>query len=53
MKKQTKLEYVSPTIVEMELLLADFIADANASDLKNFNRVEGTLDLTDYDDNWN
>ena len=40
MKKQTKLEYVSPTISEMELL-ADFMQQiTNSQDLPDMNVTE-------------
>ena len=52
MRKQRKMEYESPQVAEIDLLLTDFMDDARASELKNFNRVEGSLNLTDYDDEW-
>ena len=47
MKKQTKMEYVSPTISEMELL-ADFMQQiANSQDLPDMN-----VTVDEDDDFW-
>ncbi len=57
MKKQTKLEYVSPTQKEIELMTTAFLEDLRDSQLKDLDKVtfeNGEPEIiNDYSSDWN